>query len=210
MSRPAVRPGRMIRKVLAAGPASTADIHRAYREAIDVENGKRRARHSKLRPMTYESFRTYMTRARASGLIRIVGSKPMEKSPNPFMGIRGMRVIETQTQTVYDLTPDGRDETAGWENLQAYAAGLFVAEPKRKRRAIAAAKSAAAAPIVKKTAPTGKVKIAPAKFDTTSAGYKRHKELMEAAAAAEKPAKKATAKPKPKKTTKKATPKTKR
>ena len=122
MSRPAIRPGRMIRKVLAAGPATTAEIHREYREAIRVENG-RRPRHNKLRPMTYESFRTYITRAKSSGLIKIIGSKPMEKSPNPLVGVRGMRVIETQMQTVYALTSDGVKETRAWDNLQAYATG---------------------------------------------------------------------------------------
>jgi hypothetical protein len=181
----------MIRKVLAAGPATAAEIHRAYREAIRVENG-RRSRHDQLRPMTYEGFRTYITRAKSSGLIRIIGSKPMEKSPNPLIGVRGMRVIETQMQTVYELTRDGRDETAGWENLQAYAAGLVVPEPKRKRRT--------SAPAAKTVAPTGKVKISSAKLDTTSEGYKIHERLKKTAApAAEKTTKKATPKTKQKK-----------
>lgn len=194
MSRPAVRPGRMIKKVLTAGPASTADIHRAYREAIRVENG-RRSRKEKLRPMTYESFRKFVNRAKASGLIRIIGSKPMEKTPNPLVGQRGMRVLETQEQTVYALTTDGKDEVGGWENLQAYAAGLEVAEPKVKRKK----KSTVTPAAVEKAAPAGKSRVAPAKFDTTSGGYKKHKELMDAATAAEKLAKKTTAKPKAKK-----------
>jgi hypothetical protein len=194
MSRPAVRPGRMIKKVLTAGPASTADIHRAYREAIRVENG-RRSRKEKLRPMTYESFRKFVNRAKASGLIRIIGSKPMEKTPNPLVGQRGMRVLETQEQTVYALTTDGKDEVGGWENLQAYAAGLEVAEPKMKRR-----KKTTPAPVAApKAVPAGKSKVAPARFDTTSPGAKKAAQLKAAAAPTEQPAKKTKPKPKAKK-----------
>jgi hypothetical protein len=116
----------MIKNVLEIGAATGSDIHRAYREAIRVENG-RRARKDKLRPMTYESFRTYITRARSSGLIRSVGHKPLNETPSgyihPLIAIRGKRVLATQEQTIYELTASGRAAITAWNNLQAYAAG---------------------------------------------------------------------------------------
>jgi hypothetical protein len=158
--------------------------------------------------MTYGSFRTFISRAKDSGLIRVIGSKPMEKTPNPLVGIRGMRVIEPQVQTVYQITEDGIEETLAWENLQAYAAGIEIAprraprRPGGRGRRVAAPKKAAA-PIKAappKRIPSKKSKVAPAKFDTTSAGAKIAQRLKQAAApAAQKATKKATPKMKQKK-----------
>jgi len=167
------------------GPASASEIHRQYREAIRVENGSRPHK-DWLRPMTYSSFITYITRAKQSALIKVVGSKALELTNSPLIGIRGARVIEPQLQTVYALTTDGQEETGGWYNLKGYAEGEEITAPRGKRRTRVPQKQA----VVKKPAS----KISATKSVVTKKSQAKKQPTTKAKAP---PAKKAAARRKP-------------
>ena len=115
-----VRPGQIIKAHLQeSGKASIADLHYAYVQAVKQYNQTlSNPRKSGYRAMTYESFRTFVTRARQGGLLEVVGEE--ERLGSPLVGVRGNQVIPSRL--VYlGLTAEGEAEVAGWDNLQKFS-----------------------------------------------------------------------------------------
>ena len=113
-----ISPGEVIKEVLERGPASISDLHFQYKERVRQVN-QNRDRKRRLRGMTYESFRTFVTRARIAGLVEPVGEEPMKippKTPNPLVGIRDTRVV-TATRRIYALTDRGRAKVDLWRDV---------------------------------------------------------------------------------------------
>lgn len=117
-----MRAGQVIKEYLEVhGVASIADLHHAYRVEIDRANEQRGTlRKDKLRSMTYESFRTIITRAKKAGLLENFGSgdivRPYPGSDQaPFLGIRDGQVV-TQRYALLQLTEKGRQATEEWDS----------------------------------------------------------------------------------------------
>ena len=113
-----ISPGEVIKEVLERGPASISNLHREYKERIRLLNQNREKR-KPLRGMTYESFRTFVTRARIAGLVEPVGEEALlypTRWPTPLVGIREGRVV-TATRRIYALTDRGRAEVELWRDV---------------------------------------------------------------------------------------------
>lgn len=110
-----VRPGIFIRDKLLTHEASTSDLHRAYLDKFKYEINPTRPKGKKYHPMTYNSFRTYVTRAVYAGFIEVVREDPI--AADALIGIRDGKVVP-QTMKVYELTEEGRSAPEElWEQL---------------------------------------------------------------------------------------------
>jgi len=119
MTQRTIRPGPVIKSfLLANGKASQADLHRAYTDQIFAENIQRKINKEKpLSKMTYDSFRTLITRARLSGLLEVVGEEELYGSP--LIGVKDNKIIPARS-VILALTATGESEVGAWDNLQAY------------------------------------------------------------------------------------------
>lgn len=113
-----IRPGIFIRDELLTHEAAASELHRAYMDKFKYEINPTRPRGKKYHPMTYNSFRTYVTRAVYAGLIEAVREEPLEyPRSDALVGIRDGEVVP-QTLKVYALTEAGRSAPEGvWEQL---------------------------------------------------------------------------------------------
>lgn len=118
-----VRPGRVVKNLFMSVPPGTAysisQLHRVYKGTITSWNEEqgRISQTTKFRGMSYNSFRTYITRWIQLGLLEVVGHEPLSlRESSGLVGIRDGQVVE-QTMTMLAITDKGRTEEDAWLKL---------------------------------------------------------------------------------------------